>query len=244
MTEPLPIDVTAILTVHAEGIMAGMSFRSLMDAADYAQSRGLVIEVIVVMDNPDRFTLEVFGDVEEMPNVRAVKTNFGDQGKVRNQGVQEARGKYVAFLDGDDLWSENWLYRAGAFAKEQGDNAIVHPEFNWFFGGISSILIGMDQDHDWFQEDYFRFGNYWDAMCLTSRSVHLQYPYCERNIEEGFAYEDWHWNCITMDAGCRHLVVPTTIHFKRRRERSQTSEASATRAVTPYLPYNKYEKVA
>ena len=33
----------------------------------------------------------------------------GDLGRVRNALVPRATGRYIAFLDADDLFSENWL---------------------------------------------------------------------------------------------------------------------------------------
>lgn len=39
--------------------------------------------------------------------------------KTRNRGVEEAKGRYLCFLDADDLWEPDKLYRQITFMKEQ-----------------------------------------------------------------------------------------------------------------------------
>lgn len=38
----------------------------------------------------------------------------------RNRGIREARGRYIAFLDGDDLWTPDKLKKQIAFMEEKG----------------------------------------------------------------------------------------------------------------------------
>lgn len=232
------VSVTAILTAHSEGALASISYKSMQEACRYASSKGVDVNMMVVMDRPTPETRAVFTGLDE--NVTVLETNFGDQGLVRNSAVENATGEYIAFIDGDDLWSENWLYEAAAFLQNKPLTTIAHPEFNWFFQGVSSILITIDQDDPLFAEDFLRFGNYWDAMCMTHRSTHLSHPYCQRRIQDGFAFEDWHWNCQTYESGCTHSVVNETIHFKRRRQRSQTIEASGTKSIIPSTGLTSY----
>jgi len=233
------ISVSAILTAHGEGAMASVSYRSMMEACDYAEARGITIEKIIVLDKPDTFTQAVFEELDD--DIVVIETDFGDQGLVRNLAVEKASGKFIAFIDGDDLWSENWLYDAAVYLSDKPESTIAHPEFNWFFQGVSSILITVDQEDPLFAEDFLRFGNYWDAMCMTHRNTHLSHPYCLRRIKDGFAFEDWHWNCQTYEAGCVHKIVEDTIHFKRRRENSQTLEASSTKSLMPETGLTSYE---
>ena len=69
-----------------------------------------------------------------------------DQGKVRNHAVGLVSAGHVAFLDGDDLWSENWLVDAYRMCADD-DRVIGHPELNWFFENQQNLYflpIGRD----------------------------------------------------------------------------------------------------
>jgi len=237
-------DITAVMTTHGEGALAAVSFNNFIRTVEFAESAGLRIEKVVVMDRPEDHTRRIFEDLDDQ-SVRIMETDFGDQGRVRNFVAEHSFGKYIAFLDGDDLWSENWLSEAFTFLESDSrDNLIAHPEFNWFFSGTGSVIVNTDQESELFDEQFLRYANYWDAMCMTLRATHVSIPYCKRQIKAGFAFEDWHWNCETIAAGYIHKVIKDTIHFKRRRTSSQTTQASANRSSIPATPFTNYSRWA
>ncbi len=238
MTNNKKLRVDAILTAHGEGAMASVSYNSLLQAVEYAEARGIEVNKTVVLDNADKHTNVIFEGLDN--GTRIIETEFGDQGLVRNAAAESSECDLIAFIDGDDLWGENWLYEAHAYLSANDEKTIAHPEFNWFFEGVSSVLIGMDQDDPRFSTDFLRFGNYWDAMCMAYRSAHVSIPYCKRRIKDGFAFEDWHWNCETVWQGFNHKIVEDTIHFKRRRANSQTIEASGTKSLMPSTELTAY----
>jgi glycosyltransferase involved in cell wall biosynthesis len=67
-----------------------------------------VVEIIVVDDNSSDGTSEIVS--QKYPNIRLIslKHNVGAY-VARNLALKEARGKYIAFLDSDDLWETNHL---------------------------------------------------------------------------------------------------------------------------------------
>ncbi|MBX2886430.1 MAG: glycosyltransferase family 2 protein [Granulosicoccus sp.] len=235
--------ITAVMTAHGEGALAGVSYKNMCNTVEFAQANGISVQKLLFLDRADQYTSAVFNGLDQS-DVTIVETDFGDQGKVRNTAAEMANGEYIAFIDGDDLWSDNWLCEAHTLLKQFGDRGIAHPEFNWFFGGVSSVLINVDQESAEYEEDFLRHANYWDAMCMAKTSTHLAHPYCERRIKAGFAFEDWHWNCETVSAGFIHKVVPDTIHFKRRRSNSQTIEASGNRSMMPETVLTDFAKSA
>lgn len=232
------IDLTAILTAHGEGSLAAVSYRNFETACLQAEATGLRVERMIMLDNADRQTKLVFDDVPG--NVRLVETAFGDQGAVRNLAAELCSGEFIAFIDGDDLWSENWLSEGVRYLQGAPENVIAHPEFCTFFSGVRSVFVNIDQDDPAFRMDFLRHANYWDAMCMARRSTHLAHPYCTRRISDGFAFEDWHWNCETIDGGHVHKVVNDTMHLKRRRASSQTTKASSNRSLMPLTSLTDY----
>lgn len=62
------------------------------------------IEVVAVIDEPDEATLKVLIQIEDSRlRIKALPFHLGS-GEARNTGVDEARSKWVAFLDDDDEW--------------------------------------------------------------------------------------------------------------------------------------------
>jgi glycosyltransferase involved in cell wall biosynthesis len=224
------IHITAAMTAHQEGIMAALSLKSFLDCIAHAENGGLVVEKIIALDCANDATKDVFSDANNY-NAQLIETDFGDQGLVRNVVVEASKGEYVAFLDSDDLWSYNWLLEAYKLCSMDPGRIIAHPEVDWFFQGNNNLFVMADQADPSYVNDFLRIGNYWDALCLAPRNAHLNFPFCQRDIKGGFAYEDWQWNCQTLAAGFLHRVAAGTIHFKRRREGSQTLEASKSKTI-------------
>lgn len=76
-------------------------------------------ELIIVDDCSSDRTLEVIGQFSsEKIRVIACKKN-GGAAKARNRGVRSAKGRYLCFLDADDLWQPDKLQRQIEFMKEK-----------------------------------------------------------------------------------------------------------------------------
>lgn len=77
-------------------------------------------EVIIVNDgSPDTKELER-ALAPYRDRIHYVRQENRGAGAARNRGVQDARGEFVAFLDGDDLWLADYLEKQLSFAREGG----------------------------------------------------------------------------------------------------------------------------
>ena len=229
-------DISVIITAHREGVLAGATIRSAEKAINYVtDSMNLKVETIIVLDRSDASTKNMFqqnfGD-----KAIIITTDEGDPGQARNRGVEVSSGTFISFLDGDDLWSTNWLFAAWQLAKIEPDT-IFHSQFNLTFGAEHSIWWHIDSEGPFFDIKYLKWGNFWDAMSFGDRTIYERYPFKANNLQLGFGHEDWHWNGLTISEGVRHMPVERTIHFKRRRRGSQMEKVSKSDSVVwPLAP--------
>lgn len=82
-------------------------------------------EWLVVDDcskDKSREILKELSDLDDRINIFLLEKNMGS-GSARNIAIEAAKGKYIAFLDSDDLWMENKLEKHIDFMKE--NNAVL-----------------------------------------------------------------------------------------------------------------------
>ena len=235
--------ISVVITAHKEGLVAGPTIRSMLEAVKAAEDAGHTVKCYAFLDRASEMTRTMFTQVNAIElDVREV--DFGDQGLVRNAAIECVSGDFVAFLDADDLWSHNWLPLAHSECESDPRNVIVHPELNIFFEGHESALLKPDMRDPNFSVAGLRMVNYYDALCFAHRSIYERFPYATRDIEHGFAYEDWQWVAETIAGGVLHYVAKGTVHFKRRRLQSQNRAAVARGVIhrpTALSHYSWYE---
>jgi glycosyltransferase involved in cell wall biosynthesis len=224
------IDVTAIITAHSEGLLAGPALASYWAAVDAARASGIAVETLVVLDRPTDLTQRMFASSDSL-GARIILNDDGDPGMTRNRGVRESSGKYVTFLDGDDLWGSQWIVLSHAFCERNGSKVIAHSEMNLVFGEQRLVWFHEDSESADFDVGYQRIANYWDAMCFSPREILASIPFEQNAIRDGYAHEDWHWNNVTLEAGFSHRPVPGTVHMKRRRVGSQMTKCDENDAI-------------
>ncbi|GAB2984708.1 glycosyltransferase [Nocardioides montaniterrae] len=227
------VDLTVVVTAHNETVVSGPTMRAADIAIEAARARGYVVEAVIALDKATPattayFTQSCFDHWERWEYAE------GDLGRVRNALLPRTRGRFIAFLDADDVFSENWLADGVATldaAEREGRRLIAHPELNVLFDGANSVLVNIDQRSRLFTPYYTYFRNYHDSLCLTPRQAHLDLPYVSRDIPNGLSFQDWHFSIETMAAGWEHVVVPDTIIFKRRRDFSLVVESSNRKSI-------------
>ena len=90
-------------------------------AIDSALAQSVALEILVLDDGSSDELEAVMAGYEGNEAVRFAKNekNLG-AAATRNRGVSLARGKYVAFLDADDYWTEEKLSRQLARMEQNG----------------------------------------------------------------------------------------------------------------------------
>lgn len=101
--------ISVIVPAYNAGRYLGRSIRSVR-AQTFPD-----FELIVVDDGSTDDTLDVLRRyVDEDPRIRCIAQPRGGVAAARNRALAEARGAYVANLDADDLWRQNFLERTWA----------------------------------------------------------------------------------------------------------------------------------
>jgi glycosyltransferase involved in cell wall biosynthesis len=83
--------------------------RFIKDAINSILNQGVEnIEIILVNDGSTDNSVEVLNEISNN-NIRLIHQENAGAAEARNNGVRHAIGKYIAFLDADDIWEKNKL---------------------------------------------------------------------------------------------------------------------------------------
>jgi glycosyltransferase involved in cell wall biosynthesis len=227
-------DITAVITAHDEGLIARASLLSMAASAQLARANGVSVEIIAILDRVNSVTQEIFEEfAPSQDQFRIVYVDYGDAGLARNRAIAEARGKWVALLDADDIWCKDWLFSAHEAASRDARAIVWHPEVNLYFDGTSHLFIHVDMEDDGFHMADLAYTNAWTSLSFTSVELFRGIPYPASDLSKHIGYEDWFWNIEVIGRGAIHKVVPDTSHAVRRRSSSLLTQTNAFGCLPP-----------
>lgn len=222
------IEVSVILNLHQEGLLSTGTISSVEDAVEHARENGITAEVLCVLDGCDDPTREIAqAAVGRNENWEVLIVEEGDLGLSRNAGVRQATGRFVAFIDGDDLWGQEWLTRAFAAATTDPRTVVWHPEVNIYFGVRPHLFLHIDMEDPIYSSAALALANLWTALCFVERNLLLEIPYRETDLAAQIGYEDWDWAMQSIHAGAIHKIVPFTCHAIRTKPVSLVQQTNA-----------------
>jgi len=180
------------------------------------------LEIIVVDDGSDDNTKEGLKEFLKHPNFKYLFIRHnGHPGAVRNRGVLEASGEYIAFLDSDDLWKEQKTEKQINFMLKRPDTAVCHTREEWIRRGRTVSQAG--QRHK--KEGYI----FKDALkkCIIGPSTvmikHSVLDECGGFNEELEIAEDYEmWLRLTALYSIGYIDIPLVV--KRGGHSDQLSE--------------------
>ena len=120
--------VSVIIPTYNRGWIINEAIDSVL-AQDYTQ-----FELIVVDDGSTDHTSDVLDSYRNDIKVLSQK-NMGVSA-ARNRGIAEASGKFIAFLDSDDLWLSQKLSVQIEFFNQTPDALICQTEEIWIRNGL------------------------------------------------------------------------------------------------------------
>lgn len=112
---------SVVIPLYNRADIVGQTIRSVLDQ-DYRD-----FEIIVVDDgsgdDPEPVVM-AFGD----PRIRYVRQGNAGGGAARNRGIEEARARYIAFLDSDDRFLPGKLSIMAAALRQGDDRTILYSQ--------------------------------------------------------------------------------------------------------------------
>lgn len=111
-------EVSVVIPAYNVEKYIGQTIQSVIDQTFPAK------EIIVVDDDSTDKTAEI---IKQYPQVRYIHQSNAGVSVARNTGVDAANYKWIAFLDGDDLWLTDKL-------AQQKNIIQKHPELVWVAG--------------------------------------------------------------------------------------------------------------
>ncbi len=176
-------------------------------------------ELIVVDDGSTDDTLQL---LDSYPEIRVVRQNHRGVSTARNAGVARASGRFVAFLDSDDLWLPGKLSAQIAFFKTHPTALICQTEEVWIRNGIR---VNRKKRHK--KRSGMIFEHCLELCCVSPSAVMMQ----RRLLEEVGGFDEALPACEDYDLwlriACRFPIylISTPLVVKRGGHKDQLSRA-------------------
>lgn len=246
MTEK-QVDISVVISFHDEGQLAKPSLQSLIEMVEFSNEAGCTVEILVALDRATMMTTKIVNKYARN-NWNINITDFGDPGLVRNHLITKASGLYISVLDGDDLWSPDWLSKAHVTAQKL-KSSVLHPEFAYYFYESDFDVHSPNSMPHQLVKSHFvrhqrrtptsealievRLNNPWSAHCFASREIFEAIPYRADEKESGIGIEDWTFNAEVLHKGFSHDVVLDTVHMLRQRLGTSQNTRNSERGMLP-----------
>ena len=130
-------------------------------------------EILIIDDGS---TIPVSCVLEQYKNderVKVIRKKNGGVSSARNAGIKEAKGKYLCFLDADDLWLPNHLSELDRLIKKYGEVAmLVTSHIEHLPNGTEKHCgnIMPDKEHDFKTSNLFKL--------LTQYPAEYSHKFC------------------------------------------------------------------
>lgn len=147
-------------------------------------------EVVIVndgsTDNTESVVLETFGHLDK---IRYYKQVNSERGAARNKGIAEALGKYIVFLDSDDLMRANHLSALREIIEKHPGINFLATKYEFIRDGrVSSARLEAIKEGEYGTDFFLRGARIGSVFCINKDNPDLKW------FEEDRRYatsEDW-----------------------------------------------------
>jgi len=162
------------------------------------------VEIIVIDDASTDASAEV---ATARPAVRYLRQDRAGVAAARNRGLAHATGDFIAFLDQDDMWTNDKLRVQLAFLQ-------AHPEIDCVYARQHLVYSDGARPPPWVRPDLVDK----DHDALLPSALLARRALFDKTGEFDTSYvngSDADWLFRVRDVGCRDAVVPQTLVLRR-----------------------------
>ena len=209
--------VTINVAAHRESYLLYRSIKSALACCAHANKQGITTHININLDNADTLTTEVAMRFKETGDADVYENTFGEPSSSRNFLVSKTTSDYILMLDGDDLFSEDFITKSVQVAEAFGRPCVVSAEKIFKFNHSLSPLVHVAEstvDKPEIKSALFET-NLYVSQNLVSTKILKEHNYSKNT--GNYAFEDWHWNTKVVAAGYDFLVAPGTAFFYRQK---------------------------
>lgn len=186
----------------------------------------LELEIIVVDDgSTDPITPHALNRLPlEYPNLRVIRTEHRNVSLARNSGFAHSSGRFILFVDADDILGEKFLSATISALEARPDYGVAYTDIKVFGFETGTWKTGPIL----FPYEIY-FANNLQYCSLIRRSVIETHGGFNPNM---FSREDWDFWIKLHKSGVRFLKVPSVYALYRKHENSKLARNLSKR---PYL---------
>ena len=194
------------------------------------------LEIIIIYDDSnheDLITLNKLKKKDKRIKIFINKKNIG-AGLSRNKGIKLSKGKFIAFLDSDDLWSSNKLKKQIFFMKK---NKIKISHTSYYIINYNNKIIGQRKAKDLSHMQLLRSCDIGlSTIILDKRLIKNNIKFASIKTKEDYVL----WLQITLNE--KKIYALFNNLTKWRKLDNSLSSSTFQKIKDGYLVYRKYMK--
>lgn len=199
-----------------EGRLLHGSILSVDRAIEEARNVGLAVEAFVAVRAAGQATETWLAERSPFP---AISISAPCLGAARNSALRITKGRTVAFLDGGDMWSRNFLVQASTRDQNNTRPVVWRP----------ATSIGFADNY--FDEERYSLQPVPNSTDMPASAILASNPYPptffarreilttnsfpQEDAKRGWTAIDWWWNANLIGHGVELRAVPETLHYFR-----------------------------